>query len=59
MSTINYVHHNPVKHGLVERWRDWTWSSADKYLQSMGRDRACEIWTKYAAKNAQFEWDDF
>ena len=47
MSTINYVHHNPVKHGLVERWREWTWSSADKYLQAMGRERACENWTKY------------
>ena len=24
---INYIHYNPVKHGLVQRVRDWQWSS--------------------------------
>src|SRR5262249_59037607 len=25
---IDYIHHNPVRRGLVERPEDWTWSSA-------------------------------
>ncbi len=24
----NYIHDNPVKAGLCERWDDWPWSSA-------------------------------
>lgn len=28
---LNYVHYNPVKHGLVERVRDWPWSSFHRY----------------------------
>lgn len=24
---LNYIHHNPVKRGLVEQARDWRWSS--------------------------------
>src|SRR5439155_23569018 len=31
-ATLNYVHHNPVHHGLVERWQDWPFSSAAAYL---------------------------
>lgn len=29
---LNYIHFNPVKHGLVERPEDWKWSSATDYL---------------------------
>src|SRR3954464_3381230 len=31
-ATINYVHHNPVKHRYVKKWTDWPWSSAADYL---------------------------
>ena len=24
----NYIHHNPVKHGLVDHWQNWLLSSA-------------------------------
>ena len=30
---IDYVHYNPVKHGLVERVEDWPWSSYHKYVR--------------------------
>jgi putative transposase len=32
---MNYIHYNPVKHGLVERPRDWPWSSLQR-LQAAG-----------------------
>ncbi|QDU37287.1 Transposase IS200 like protein [Maioricimonas rarisocia] len=30
---IDYVHINPVKHRLVERVRDWPWSSFHRYVR--------------------------
>jgi REP-associated tyrosine transposase len=28
----DYIHFNPVKHGLVDRPRDWKWSSFWRYV---------------------------
>ncbi|HTM63462.1 MAG TPA: transposase [Gammaproteobacteria bacterium] len=30
---VNYIHYNPVKHGLVERVIDWPYSSFHRYVQ--------------------------
>jgi len=30
---MDYVHYNPVKHGLVERVVDWPWSSFHRYVK--------------------------
>ncbi len=30
---LDYIHVNPVKHGLVERPADWAWSSFDRYVK--------------------------
>ena len=32
LAAIDYVHHNPVRRGLVKRAVDWAWSSARYYL---------------------------
>jgi putative transposase len=29
---IEYIHYNPVKHGLVQNVRDWEWSSFHRYV---------------------------
>ena len=29
---LDYLHWNPVKHGLVERVQDWPWSSFHRYV---------------------------
>lgn len=31
---INYIHYNPVKHGLVQRARDWPYSSFHLYVRN-------------------------
>jgi putative transposase len=28
---INYIHNNPIKHGLVKRLEDWPWSTFHRY----------------------------
>ncbi len=31
---IDYIHYNPVKHGLVERVEAWPWSSYHRYVKT-------------------------
>jgi putative transposase len=59
MASLNYAHHNPVRHGYVERWQDWPWSSAGRFLAEVGRERAEEIWRAYPIKDYGAGWDDF
>lgn len=54
-AALNYVHHNPVKHGHVERWTDWRWSTANEYLERLGHDEAVRRWKEYPAKGLEHE----
>ena len=56
-ATVNYLHHNPVHHGYVEKWQDWLWSSAKQFLEQVGRDRAAEIWREYPILDYGKKWD--
>ena len=42
-SHVDYIHYNPVKHGLVEHVGDWPHSSFHQYVEkgSLPRDWAC------------------
>lgn len=55
--TLNYVHHNAVKHGLVERWDDWEFTSAHEYLAKVGRDEAKRLWRDYPILQYGEKWD--
>ena len=57
-ATINYIHHNPVKHGYVPRWQDWPFSSAAAFLQQIGRDEAEALWKEYPIGEYGRGWDD-
>ena len=57
-ATLNYVHHNPVRHGYVARWTDWPWSSAGEYLQATGRHEAARVWRAYSLLDYGAGWDD-
>jgi putative transposase len=56
-ATMNYIHHNPVHHGLVKKWEDWIWSSAAKFVESTGRQRAAKIWKEYPILDYGKGWD--
>lgn len=58
-ASLNYIHHNPVKHGYVERWQDWPFSSADWYLAMKGRDWLVDVWRNYPVRDYGAKWDDF
>ena len=56
-ATLNYVHHNPVHHGYVDRWQDWPWSSAKEFLNEVGRTRAIQLWLEYPILDYGKKWD--
>ena len=57
-ATLNYIHNNPVKHGCVEKWPDWQFSSARQFLEESGREQALSIWTQYPLFDYGKGWDD-
>lgn len=57
-ATINYIHHNPVRHGYVESWTDWPWSSAAEYLEEVGAAEAARRWRGYPLGDYGSGWDD-
>ena len=57
-ATLNYVHHNPVHHGYVERWTDWPWSSATEFLAHTEPEEAKRLWREYPLDDYGKGWDD-
>jgi putative transposase len=57
-ATMNYVHHNPVRHGYVKRWTHWPWSSAAEYLAQTGASEAERVWREYPIHDYGKNWDD-
>lgn len=57
-ATMSYDHHNPVHHGCVERWEDWPFSSAARFLHGVGRREAARIWRVYPVRDYGKGWDD-
>jgi len=57
-ATLNYVHHNPVRHGYVERWTEWPWSSASAYLAQTGMKEAKRIWLDFPVRDYGRDWDE-
>ena len=55
---MNYVHHNPVRHGYVKRWQDWPYSSAKHFLDHVGADEAGRIWKEFPLMDYGKGWDD-
>lgn len=57
-ATLNYIHHNPVRHGQVERWQDWPFGSAPDYLATVGREEAVRVWRAFPILDYGAGWDD-
>lgn len=56
-ATLNYIHHNPVHHGYVLRWQDWPYSSAIRFIEEVGREKAERIWRAYPLLDYGKDWD--
>jgi len=58
-TTLNYIHYNPVKHGVADSPYDWTWSSVHWYLEHEGREWLRDAWVRYPVRDYGKGWDDF
>lgn len=56
-ATLNYVHHNPVRHGYVRQWQDWPFGSAAAFIKQVGRERVAELWKEYPIREYGKNWD--
>jgi putative transposase len=56
-ATVNYIHHNPVKHGYVDHWQDWLWSSAAQFIERVGREHTLKIWREFPIFDYGKKWD--
>ncbi len=50
-TTLNYVHYNPVKHGLAAWPYDWPWSSVQWYRAQEGREWLRDLWRRYPVRD--------
>jgi putative transposase len=57
-ATLNYIHHNPVKHGYTQSWQEWPYSSANTYLKSVGINYARGMWTEFPILEMGKGWDE-
>lgn len=58
-ASLNYIHHNPVRHGYVTKWQDWPFSSIHWYCETNGRDWMFDLWRRYPLLGYGEGWDDF
>ena len=56
-ASLNYVLHNAVHHGYVEKWTDWPYCNAAQYLAALGREKAIQIWNSYPLFDYGKDWD--
>lgn len=57
-ATMNYIHHNPVRHGYVKRWQDWPFSSVHELLAQLGRTEVERLWRAYPLDDYGEGWDE-
>jgi putative transposase len=57
-ATVNYVHHQPVHHRYCQKWLEWPFSSAERFLEHFGNDEAARIWREYPLLDYGKDWDD-
>jgi len=57
-ATVNYIHNNPVHHEYVRLWQEWLFSSAQHYLDAVGRETAEKIWREFPVLDIGKGWDD-
>lgn len=44
---LNYIHQNPVKHGLVKKMSQYKWSSIHRFVKEKGKEWIIDCFRKY------------
>ena len=56
-ASLNYIHFNPIKHGYVDSYLDWPWSSVHQYIAAYGLAWIEQIWLEHPIRNFGSGWD--
>ena len=56
-AAVNYIHHNPVKHGFVGTEEEWPWSSVQEYLSGHGGEWLDAVRQAYPLGEFGKGWD--
>jgi len=56
-ASVNYIHHNPVHHGYVDKWQEWPWSSGAAFVERVGHETAAKIWRAFPILDYGKKWD--
>jgi putative transposase len=56
-ASVNYIHHNPIKHGYVDRMTLWPWSSVHDYVETQGAEWLAHTWKACPIRNYGKGWD--
>jgi putative transposase len=56
-ASVLYVLNNAVRHGYVEKWQDWPYCNAREWLESIGRERAEQMWKEFPIDRYGDGWD--
>lgn len=54
---IDYIHYNPVKHGLVDEMEDWEWSSFHRYIRMGWYSNEDKDFGNGISLNGSDKWD--
>jgi putative transposase len=57
-ASVNYIHHNPVKHGHVESPTGWTASGVHYWAEEYGLNYLRTLWRDYPVFDYGKGWDD-
>jgi len=56
---INYIHHNPVKHGYVSKMKDYQFSSFNTYIKKYGQEFVEDMFRQYPIVDYTDKNDNF
>lgn len=56
-ASLNYILHNAVHHGYATQWSEWPYCNAIEYLETMGEQKAKQIWKSYPLYDYGKDWD--
>jgi len=55
--STNYIHFNPIKHGYIDSFAEWPWSSVHQYIAEYGIEWIEQIWLEHPIRNFGKGWD--
>ncbi len=57
-ATVNYIHHNPIKHDRATTQDQWKWSSFPEWKEGLDRQGLIDLWREFPIEDYGKHWDN-